>query len=329
MTKIAIPAPLGFTPPRWFLEDFGSMDEAIATDITSAIYWRNIQKLKDEGKEFSEDDEVANATLLANSVLASALQADNVSDGAHRAMLRQLWEVQRNGLFHMAPEEYGSVQEWLMDRIPRLSPTSGELSDVMFLLEHLFPMLEKIGNGWDPASLLSFKEHWSKTRAAIPYMRMITKQMNNALSEVDSRFEEQKRTLSSLVIAGEEPEAIEHERRILIAVGEEKQETEERELKDWREGIEKVLNVIADPDIPAGDDKQIKGTLFGDGKYSYSFTGTKALIGNKTVYYVEVDKDYERAIESALHTIVDFQLTDLTIIYNQVNAHFKLFKETK
>jgi hypothetical protein len=326
MTKVNIPAPLSYEPPRWYLEDFDSMDEAIAKDITSAIYWRRVHQLEEEGKSFSEGDEVASATLLANAILSSALQADNISDGAHRAMLRQLWEVQRNGLFHMAPEEYGSVQEWLMDRIPRLSPTSGELSDVMFLLEHLFPMLERIGNGWDPATLLSFKEHWSKTRAAIPYMRMITKQMNAALSEIDSRLEEEKRILSSLVIAGEEPEAIEHERRILIAVGEEKREAEERELKDWREGIEKALNVIANPEIPAGDDRQIKSVLFGEGKYSYSFTGMKALVGNKTAYYVEIDKDYERAIESALRTIVDFQLTDLAVIHNQINTHFKLFK---
>ncbi|MDP2362185.1 MAG: hypothetical protein Q8M94_00295, partial [Ignavibacteria bacterium] len=119
-----IPKPLTYEPPAWFFSDYEKMDEDIANDVVSALYWRRVQKFKDEGREFSENDEVANATLLANVILSSALQADNISDAAHRAMLRQLWEVQRNGLYHMAPEEYGSTQEWLFDRIPRLSSTS-------------------------------------------------------------------------------------------------------------------------------------------------------------------------------------------------------------
>ena len=321
---IDIPSKLCYDPPKWFFQESDDMDKAIADDITSAIYWRRIQQLKDEGKEFNENDEVAAATTLANAIIASALQTDSVAGAARRATYRQFWQIQRNGYYRLAPQEYSSFKEYLFDRFPRLPPGSGEASDILFFVEHFFPLAEKLGNGWNPEHLLSMREHWSKTRAAVPYMRMITRQMNASLDEVNKRLEEQKKSISTLITKKvKDPEEIEQARQELINITEEQHEIEKRELKDWREGIEKSLEVIANPDIPAGNDQVIKAALFGSNQYGYKFEGMKSIIEGKTVYYFEVEPGYERSIENSLSAIAKFQLTDLRVIQKQVNLHFR------
>ena len=187
-------------------------------------------------------------------------------------------------------------------------------------MEHFFPLAEKLGNGWNPEHLLSMREHWSKTRAAVPYMRMITRQMNASLDEVNKRLEEQKKSISTLITKKvKDPEEIEQARQELINITEEQHEIEKRELKGWREGIERSLTIIADPNIKAGDNQTIRDILFQREKNNIVFHGLMALTPQKTVFFFAVGKGYERAIENSLATLVDFQITDPLIISREAN----------
>jgi len=328
MDTTRAPKPLSYAPPRWMFENYDSMDADIAEDLYSAIYYLRLKQL---GTDVLPNDEVVHARLVAQSVMASVLQADTISEASGRAFLRQLWETQKNGFYHLAPEEYSSMQEWLIDKIPRLAP-GGELSDTLFLLKHLFPILEKIGHGWDPQDLLSLKENWSKTRATVPYLRKITKDMDMSLKDMDQRIDKLKVELAVKIneMSGKDADPVELQKEIkvikeeLVIFTKEKAETETEEVEKWKFGVDKALSVIVNKDIPAGDNMAIRTALYGADVIKANFTGMKTFTKDgKTLYYFEIDGSYDRAVERSLSTIIEFQATDMLVIRNEINSRFK------
>ena len=330
MDKNRAPKRLSYAPPKWMFENYEKMDADIAEDIHSAIYYMRADQL---GLEELPEDEVLHARLIAETVMASVLQADTISEASGRAFLRQLWETQKNGYYHLAPEEYATMQEWLIDKIPRLKPSSGELYDTLYLLEHVFPMLEKIGNNWDPQKLLSFRENWSKTRATLPFFHKITKDMNMTLKDIDQRIDKIKVELAVNLNKIEELEGEEHElmqqkidevKEELVIFTKEKAETEKEVIEKWKHGVDKALSVIVDPTIPAGDNHAIRTALYGAEAMKASFTGMKTLTNDgKTMYFFEIDGSYDRTIEKSLATIIDFEMTDMIVIRDTINKRFK------
>jgi hypothetical protein len=317
LKKIEAPKPLSYSPPKWYFGEDNNIDQEIANDILSAIYWRRRKEIEAGGGHFSEADEVGKFKLLAEAVMAASKQAERIKDGAGRAMLRLFWKIQKQGLYYTSDEEYETFEEFLYDRFPHIPPGSGEAYDILFLMREFFPMAEKLGNGWTPEHLLAMRDNWSKTRASIHYMRGITREFNESLRGIDEELKTEKVNISKLEKAGRLEEA-EEEKKKLSDIEKNKAVLEEQELRVWKGKMDKALNAIVDPSIPAGNIALLNQRLFDDYEKKV-MSGLQAFTQSGTCFYVEVPQGYERTIENSLRGIVQFQSTDLNVIKKEVN----------
>ena len=325
------PVPLGFDPPRWWYETYPEMDMDMAKDIFAAIFYK--RQLKKGNKELPEDT-TAQALAISNALMESATQLRGVNEASNRAFLRTIWATAQNGRYHTSAEEYDTIEEWLSDRISDLSATSGELSNVVFLLQHVFPMLEKVGGDFDPIVLLGMKNHWSKTRAAVPFMRTLVNDVNNCTKPIEEKIEQQKEIMAQKVLMLEElelnsPESIKLSKHVdklaedISKLEKECRVTLEEAGVKFQQGIAKTLEVIADPTIEVWEGpNNVANALFSDGKKFTHFEGERAPMGKKVISYVEIDTAYERAFVSATQNIVEWKDTDPKVIRNIINEKF-------
>lgn len=333
--NIEPPRPLTWDAPRWMVEDYEGMEEEIAEDIYSAFYWRMRKEAEEKARQANEsidfdNDIAARARLVSKAVMDASIHADKINKGSERAFFRLVWAVQRNGFFRTSGEEFESISEWLADRIPRLSEQSGELSDIMYLMQHVFPLLERIQNGWRAPDLMKIQEHWSKTRAAVPYLRQLTRTLQDTHQTFADEIEKTEVSISklkrkaSVAKTPEEREEIQQEVVSLKEKVKKIEETKEKEVKkatkEFMDGFDRAFRVIQNPEVPTWGPTGVGAVLKAGSKNALKkFQGYKALLSDRqTLFTVIVPERYDGAVESMLRTLVDFQLTDGAIIVSDI-----------
>jgi len=332
MNQALVPAPLSYVPPKWFTETYDGMETDIADDILSAIYYSRRKTL---GKKETEEDAVVASTLIADALMCSVEQLDSVGDATERAMMRNIWSVHSNNFHRMTKEEYDTPTEWLIDKIPTLKKDDkSSLSNILFLLEHFFPMLEKIGHGWEPEKLLSIRDNWSKARETLPTLRQLLIDLTSAPLPIDERIKEQitlkeQAQVEIVVYEGTAKETKLREKIETIDKNieklQEKQETViEKAQEVFTKEVGRVLDLIADEKITVNvGPNSVKAILSNpDRKYTV-FNGLQAIVPGHTVFYVVVKSGYERTMISATKNFVEWQVTDPTVIKQEITKFSK------
>jgi hypothetical protein len=245
-----------------------------------------------------------------------------------------VYKVKKNNLQRLTRDEYGTIEEWLTDRLEQLPEGSGELSDISFLMGEVFPMLEKIKGGFEPANVLSLSSYWSKTRAAIPYLRFITNQHKDAVHEVEHEMEKTTKRIIKLEAvqrnrAPDDPKYEETRVRIEELRGvsvelEEKLETVVTESTEkWKSGVEKTLNIIADASVkPWGKEgeRTVKAALFQGEKSDIKvYEGYQGVLPGRSLFVLILPSRYERTVTNALGGLVDWKLVDPAVMADELN----------
>lgn len=336
------------TPPRpngsfkWLTETYDGMESDLAQDAYASFYWKIRDRLAieagQEGKDFEpDDDSTLNNQIRADAVSAASLQLDDLEDGSQRAKMQLWWVIKQNQLFRMTPQEYDSIEEFLSDRVPRLSPTSGEFYDIKFIMDELFPLLERVKNGWKPKDIIALKDEWSKSRASIPYMRQLVREIQFAekanelqIKRSEKRLQKAEVKVRSASTPIEKKNAEEEVSQIKHEIQEYKKEQEalyEVAKKKFQDGMDTVIGAITNPNVSAYDgENSIKNVLFNN-KQVVLYKAEKFLTGNNTtVYMIEVPNHYERTFESMTKGLLEFGVyTDgLTLFKNALKKFFNI-----
>lgn len=320
-----IPAKLGYDAPRWMLEDYPEMGDDIRSDIESAIYW-SIREIAEEKAEqanepinFDSDEELTKIRLLSDAVMRSAVQADRITEGASKAFYALIYDVQKRGLYYA--QEYETVQEWLVSKIPRLSEKSGELYDILFLINHFFPMLERVKNG-KVRDLMKLKQHWSKTKAAIPFLRNLVENV----AELEQNYKEAQQKVDTEIskleqIIEKDPEKKKELSKNIKKLNQEKKMLERSypiEIKkantEFKDGFDRAFDLIQQTEVPTWGPNGIGDLLSKDRNKPKIFDGDMSLVngfsGTERVFTFVVPDKYAQAVEASLRNIVKFQMTD-------------------
>jgi hypothetical protein len=337
--KWEVPEPLEFIPPKWMSETYAGMEEDVAHDIYSAIFWATLKKdielAQANGTPPPDmNDVLVRSAEIAKTIMAAAEHIPNVTDASQRAFYSLVYKVKKNNLQRLTRDEYGTIEEWLTDRLEQLPEGSGELSDISFLMGEVFPMLEKIKGGFEPANVLSLSSYWSKTRAAIPYLRFITNQHKDAVHEVEHEMEKTTKRIIKLEAvqrnrAPDDPKYEETRVRIEELRGvsvelEEKLETVVTESTEkWKSGVEKTLNIIADASVkPWGKEgeRTVKAALFQGEKSDIKvYEGYQGVLPGRSLFVLILPSRYERTVTNALGGLVDWKLVDPAVMADELN----------
>jgi hypothetical protein len=334
------PEPLSYVPPRWLTETYDNMHVDMAEDLFAALYHAKRRALEKTDTIESANVAYIDARLVADAIMDASIRADTVGEAAQRAFFHLVYIVNKHGLHQQNGHEYETLQEWLGDRIVRLSSTSGEVSDIAFINQQLFPILERMPDGWRPADLLKLKENWTKTRAAVPFLRKITSDYHNSAADLEQAIESDKSKIVRLKQtkayidptspgykeARDEVDSLE----MSIEVCEDRKvDVLQRAAADWKKNFEETLNLIADPNVHQDGPMGIRGKL----AQLYNpdieiFKGLKAILPGRTMFLAIVDQSYERAVESALSTIMTFDITDPDVlVYEAKSAYQKAMRK--
>lgn len=282
-----LPAPIDFTagPPRWLGESYPGIEKDIARDVFSAIFWDMTQRQAKDGQPYDLQDQVVKARLMSEAILKAAERSQTLQEDVHRSVYELIYLAKKTGAWQMGLYEYASIEEWLKNKLPNFE--RGQMYDIKFLLEQLFPLLESLGDNYHPENLLKFQEEWSKTRASIPYMRTLYNEYMSALKENEAKGD-------SIV--------------------------DDNALKTFTEGIQNTLNVIADPEVKAwSGDKTIATELRGLRQPKKKmWNGHMGSVKQRTIYVFSVPNYLDRAVENALKNIANFKGTDPQLLSNDV-----------
>lgn len=337
------PEPLEFTPPRWMFESYLGDEKDMAHDIYSATFWKklkdDIDDAKARGVEPPNMNEVAlRASEIAKTIMAAAEHTSDVSETAKRAFFTLVYKVKKNNLQHLALAEYDTIEEWLTDRVENMSPSAGELGDITFMMSEVFPMLERVGHGFEPEKLLSIKENWSKARASVPYLRMITNRHRDAIQPIEKQINFTASRISVLVANNRDRSPdhpkfkktvvrIEELRTGLKGLEKEHEKVLVEETAKWEKGVEKTLNVIANPDIkPWGKEGEltVKAALFKDEQRTLTmYEGFQGVLPGRSIFVLILPSRYERTVESSLSGLVEWKLLDPAIMKNEIDKALK------
>jgi len=325
------PKEVSFVPPKYLYKSYDGMEKDIADDVFSILYHQNKKKLEKKGPVDDVKDQVVLAKLTAEAMVEAGSHLDGLNDASKRASALNLWRTYKNNYHNMTKEEYGSTTEWLLGKL-QTKKSLGEASNICFLLEHFFPLLESLNV--NPEELLGLSDNWAKTRASIPYMRHITKEMRECADPILESIEKEKTKLRKLSFElettepGEEADKIKEEIETisdnLNILAKEQKKVYEDASKEFTKKVGKVLKSIGDPNIEANrGPNSISSVLFNGKKDPVLFDGLKTTLPGKAIYYIVVDEDYERAFESATRNIVTWGDTDAKVIVGEVNKLFK------
>jgi hypothetical protein len=321
LSKIAVPERLSGETPRYFTEAYKGMEEDMAEDIYSAMYYKRRDQLEKEGKVESELDTATQSLLIANAIMDAAPQADEMADGMQRAKFRILMSVEKNKLYFLAREEYSTLEEYLKDRLPMASGEN-DINGILFLLTEFLPLLNKIGGNFDPHTLLKMRDSWSRTKESIPFLRQQLKVYLNATKSVEQELkaaEESKTKMTFRETTIEEGvkekdelnEAIVEQEEKIEALKEQKEEIAKEATEQVEQAVSKVLDVIGDPNIDATGPTGVSKVLqSGKTREHLMIQGDKILCSESTVFYVEAPKGYGTAVESGLRSFVEFSVRE-------------------
>jgi len=318
------PAPVDFTagPPKWLGATYPGVEKDIARDLFAVIFWDMNAHQAKSGIVYDLQDNVVKARLVSEAILRATERSQGLQGDMQRAMYELIYIAKQTGAWQMGLYEYATLEEWLKSRLPDLEG-SGELYDIKFLLDHLFPLLEEIGDTFQPSNLLKMQEEWSKTRASIPYMRGLYNEYIAAAQVFDTKIEKKKKEKDKLVKkkATLEPASPE-DQRITLEIGiieteirkveAEKGPATEKALAIFVEGIQDTLNKIADPEVAVrAGDKNIFTELRGMRQPKRQiYVGHNYLVGERAIFVFAVPARLERAVESLLKNILRFITSD-------------------
>lgn len=356
-TLVIPPLPNGSTP-RWLTEDYPEKEADISDSLYAYFYWTQVNGLKDLGghtrppktpqtdwldhvlAELSHDEQqLVKSRISQTAATLVAPKADEMQDVFSRVSYGAMWVVNRRNFWQNTPEEYGSFEEWLLDRFPRLQEENkaGELSDTLFLMSDLLPLMEKIGGDFAPDTLLTLKDHWTKTRRSVPYGRMATRRFLEATREVDQQMEQTKQEISTWQkdVDKYPEDAEEHQTALkemtklakkLPKLEEERRKVEKKAAKQFSKAVQNIVEVVSDPKIanpmvPLALAKRDAGQDF------TTFTGMQAQLPNETMFLFTVPANVQSAITSALKRIVEFQVTDPKAILKELNKIVHAYEE--
>lgn len=322
-----IPKKLTTDPPRWLFEDYEGMEIDIADDVLSAIYWNmrnqaeHRAKKKGEAVDFDSSESLNKARLLADAYMRSAIHASQLKDGVDRAFIKLVYQIKSNGFYYA--QEFDTIQEWLIDKIPKLSEKSGELYDILFLVNHFFPMLERVKNGWQPKDLMKMSDNWARTRSTIPYLRGITEEVATLEMEYKTAIESVSSTMEKLTakldhVEENEKGEIKKELRKLKAEKEMLETSQEKEMseafKKVEKGFDRAMKLIQDNSIPAHGPNNISQILNQEKNEIMIFDGDMSIIqgygGKERVFMFVLPEKYSATVEGLLRNLIKFQMTD-------------------
>lgn len=320
--------------PRWFHETYDGMETDMADEIFKAIRIKTIAGLNNVSEKELKTAEVQ-ARIEAEALMAAAQHMDALGDATQRAFLKMVWKIYHDQAHRIGKDEYESIEEFLVDRIPRLKEKSGELSDTMFLLEHFLPLLAQVGKDWSPDKMLRLREKWSKTRAAVPNMRNLVRQFNDKVDAVQQPIKEREKDLKRLKVtlqteppdSGSYKQAYAATEQIAAELPELQKKADkvmEEAGEEFQQGVEKIFDVISDTSIPTwghgGVGEKLKET---EPTTTQSFDGYRVLAPNKEVFFmIKVPERYAQLVETALRTIINFKISDPILFYNEIQAKF-------
>jgi hypothetical protein len=322
------PKPKG-KPPRWLIEEYQGMEKDIADDIYAAIYWKlrgeAEEKAMNAKKKFEPDNDLnIQAQLIADSITEAATQANRLQSGAERASHQLIQIINDMGLFRMVREEYDNIEQWLADRIPELPAGSGGLSNANYLHNIFLPLVREYGNGLSTQALLELKENWSKTQAAVPFMRQSSKELMDTDTSYQREIESvavKVEKLSKKIGKTKNPEEKQALQDEIQSLDEAKSNLEQERLevmkettKKFKKNFEKVLKVITDPSVPAWGPNNVTQILQQASGVKI-FEGDKCYLGDgRVVYQIVLPADYERTMERFCRQFCEFSATDGAIM---------------
>jgi len=312
-------------PPRWLTEEYPGMEADIADDIFAAIYWKlrteAEQKAIAAKKKFEPDEDLTvQAQLMATAITEAATQANRVQSGAERASHQLIQIINDMGLFRMVREEYETIEQWLADRIPELPPGSGGLSNANYLHNVFLPLVREYGNGLSTQNLLELKANWSKTQAAVPFMRQSSKELTDTdaayqteIGDTVNKIEKLARKLEKTKDPTEKI-ALQEEVKLLSTTKKELEKEHVEVMKEvttkFKKNFEKVLKIITDPSIPAWGPNNVTQLLQQTSGITI-FEGDKCYLSDgRVVYQIVLPADYERTMERFCKQFCEFQMTD-------------------
>jgi hypothetical protein len=338
-----VPEPLGYLPPKWMSETYPGMEEDVAHDIYSAIFWSTMQKDVAEAEKNGTpppdmNDVIARSSEIAKTIMAAAEHLPNVKDASERAFYALVYKVKKNNLQQLSKNEYDTIEEWLVDRMETLPAGSGEMSDITFLMGEVFPMLEKIKGGFEPTNLLSLQSYWSKTRAAIPYLRFITNRHKETVNELGHEIEKTTKRVIRLQALqrdrtpthrkfGPTEARIKELRGALVELNEKQEVVVEKATEIWKEGVGKTLKIIADNEVkPWGKEgeRTVKASLFNGEKADIRmYEGFQGVLPGRSLFVLILPSRYERTVQNALSGLVDWKLTDPHVMADELKKAVK------
>jgi hypothetical protein len=324
-------------------ETYPGMEEDVAHDIYSAIFWSTLAKDVAEAEKNGApppdmNDVMARSSEIAKTIMAAAEHLPNVKDASERAFYTLVYMVKKNNLQQLSKNEYSTIEEWLVDRLESLPAGSGEMSDITFLMGEVFPMLEKIKGGFEPANLLSLQSYWSKTRAAIPYLRFITGRHKDAVNEVGHEIEKTTKRVVRLEALqrertpdhkqfGPTEERLKELRSVLVELNEKQETVAQEATAVWKEGVDKTLKIIADTNVkPWGKEgeRTVKAALFNGEKADVRmYEGFQGVLPGRSLFVLILPSRYERTVENALSGLVDWKLVDPTAMADELRKAVK------
>jgi hypothetical protein len=164
------------------------------------------------------------------------------------------------------------------------------------------------------------KEHWSKTQAAIPFLREKTKILTDTLDAYEKNVDKAKdnidKTKKKIEILPDGPDRKKEERvlELLEKAHEKLVEGQEKEMlvktRQFKEHFAKVIEVIQDPTIPTWGPNNVTQVLRKNSETTI-FEGDKYYLDDgRVVFMIVLPSDYERTMESFNRQFIEFSVTD-------------------
>ena len=314
--KIVPPRPSEGLPEYMFTE-FPGMEEKMADDIYAAVYWKlRDQAQKQDRKADFEKDIEKQLGLQALAMTEAGVQANRVQGAADRASAMLLQLIQKNGYYRMIKGEYTDIREFLADKYDGMEEGSPRLSDVVFLQEVVVPTIIKLGNG-TVKDLLKMKDHWSKTTAAVPWLRdsaRIMLEVEKAYNKTIEGIEMEIKDVDVRLEIFPEDEELKEQAKLLNSSYESEIKRRDEDLeqasKQFKAKFVKAIQVITNPSVPTWGPNGV-GEMLKRGNQQVRFEGSKCQVGDREVaFLIYVPREYERAVEAMTRQLIEFGDTD-------------------
>jgi hypothetical protein len=337
--------------PRWLFETYpGSELEAADFlegrfyEAHKASYLKTAQELIAAGKATQDQvkftHEVA-STLHQRALNEAAPQAWNLQDTLVRASTVLLYRVSQSESWRYDADaissEIESLAAWVHNKISAVRDKSTR-SDLIYIIETLFPVWEKLDPSMRPSAILADGIRFSKLRTAVPILR----NTSDALLALQKTVEEKGDSLKR-VISKEEARIetfggkmdVEELAKAKAKIADKKEELailEEtaplamaHENKQFSEMVGRAIEAMSDKNMPPEGPKGIQNYV-STGEKGRLFEGLTCLVTEeggviKRMYVFEIEERFSKTAEAKLKHLVKFTDTDPNVIQGHVKRY--------